>query len=51
MQVTVQASREPRRDVDRRGQGGHLDGPGHQAADEVHEAQVSVAVSDESSSG
>lgn len=31
--------------------GGHLDGPGHQAADEVHEAQLRVAVSDQSSSG
>lgn len=28
-----------------------LDGPGHHGADEVHEAQVCVAVSDQSSSG
>lgn len=50
MQVTVQVCREPRRQVTG-GSGGHLDGPGHQAADEVHEAQLRVAVSDQSASG
>lgn len=31
--------------------GADLDGPGHHGADEVHETQVCVAVSDQSSSG